>query len=95
MRSDLILSAKDNSSIKLEKSEMNFLSQVKMREASELRDGGDSDIDGDISDASSSPAKKARKEDDSRTSMYRFFMEMKEMGNTVSPKFRNAKAEQI
>ena len=67
-----------------------------MREASELRDGGSgSDIDGEISDASSSPAKKARKEDDSRTSMYRFFMEMKEIGDTVSPKFRNAKAEQI
>ena len=77
------LGATSGDSVKLEKCEMNFLKEIKMRQAaSHEKDQSDQDMD------EPSPAKRSKEDGPTAVSMYRFFMDMRDMGNTVHPAFK-------
>ena len=71
--------------VKLEKCEVNFLNEIKMRASEQGRQS--SPTEEDMADEPS-PAKKSKEDHNSGVSLYRFFEEMKEMGTTAPPAFR-------
>lgn len=73
--------------VQLEKCEVNFLNEIKMRERCEGQ--GQESMEEEMAErrGEASPAKKS-KEDESKMSLYRFFEDMKEMGTKVPSSFK-------